>query len=142
MKRIYYYFCNKIKKMSDTLRQLVEHATSQGYKANVLKPLIGMEVVLLFATISLFKLDIFVFGYIVGALCVIILICFIYCYFYCLFKDPNLLRSERYNLEKTAIDKISIQGDSSFKSHIAIPDTRYVVIESMNNEVNQLQKDK
>lgn len=127
--------------MSEYLKQILEHATSQGYRSNVLKPLLGMEIILLIATIFLFRFGINVLGYILGSIAIVIIICFLFGYFYCLFKDPNLLRSERYNLEKTALEKVAISGDSGYKSHIQLPNHEYVVVESINDTPNLIGKD-
>jgi hypothetical protein len=41
----------------------------------------------------------------------IVLLAFLSAYFYCLFRDPNLLRSEKFNIRKLEIETLQV-GDS------------------------------
>lgn len=114
--------------MPDFFKQILEHASSQGYKSNVLKPLFGLLSVLLLTTIVCIYLGNEIFANICLTVSLLIVVCFLVCYFYCLFKSPDLLRSEKFNLEKTAMEKIAL-GDSS-TGRIKIQDTDYVIIKS------------
>jgi uncharacterized membrane protein len=111
--------------------EILEHATSQGYRSNIIKPLLGMMIIMLLATIILYMVGAFVFANFSGAVCLLLVVAFIISYFYCLFKNPDLLRSERYNLEKTAIEKVSMSGDSMSEGKLQAPKMDYVVIESI-----------
>ncbi|MBB4036543.1 glucan phosphoethanolaminetransferase (alkaline phosphatase superfamily) [Dysgonomonas hofstadii] len=137
MSDIYYYICKKARYMSDYLRHIFEHASSQGYKSNVVKSLFGLLSILLTATILLFKIGENVFGYILGCLSVLIVLAFLFAYFYCLFKDPNLLRSEKFVLEKTAIEK-ALMSDSIKKTvSVNPPNSNYVSYGSIEEEAEK-----
>nr|WP_315245661.1 hypothetical protein [uncultured Flavobacterium sp.] len=112
--------------------EIAENASSQGYRSNVVKPLIGMVIILLIGSGGLYTVKSYFFANIVGILAVLLVIAFLVSYFFCLFKNPDLLRSEKYNLEKSAIEKIAISGDSRTSSNIVPPLMDYVVVESVN----------
>lgn len=127
---MYFYIRNKLKMMSSSINEIFQRASSQGSRSNIVKPLMGMLAILMVATCVLFHIKAMIFAYITVALCVIVFGCFLFAYFHCLFKDPNLLRSEKYNLEKTALEKIAVLGDST---KIISPTLDYVVINSSND---------
>jgi len=120
--------------MNQMLTSILQQATSQGYRSNVVKPLMGMVIILLCATAVLFYVKFFLFATIIGGLAIAIVVAFLIAYFYCLWKNPDLLRSERYNLEKTAMEKTSITGDS-LNGQIQLPQRDYVIIEANNSTV-------
>lgn len=134
-KNIFISFAKKTKQMSDYFKSLIEHASSQGYKSNTVKPLIGGVIVCFAFSMVAFWIGAYILSYICMSLGGILVICFLFAYFICLYKDPNLLRSERYNLEKTAIEKAAITGDSTAK-HLSIkmPQTSYVIDDSSKND--------
>ncbi|MFC4477408.1 hypothetical protein [Flavobacterium chungangensis] len=117
--------------------EIAENASSQGHKANVVKPLSGMAIILLLGSGGLYYVGSYLFANIIGGLAVLIIIAFLVSYFFCLFKNPDLLRSEKYNLEKTAIEKIALVGDSRTSTSINAPEMDYVTVETTivsNNE--------
>jgi hypothetical protein len=134
MRKLYLYIFKVKQFMADRLSQLLEHATSQGYKSNIIKPLLGMEIILLFATVALFRFNALLFAYILGSLAIVVVIGFLFSYFYCLFNNPDLLRSERYNLEKTAIEKVAVTGDSVSSPEILLPQRDFVLIRAKNDK--------
>lgn len=119
--------------MTAKLSEIIEHATSQGYRSNVVKPLLGMEVILLLATITCYYIGALIFANILGGLCILLVLCFLVSYFYCLFKNPDLLRSEKYNLEKTAMEKIAISGDSTSKVKVLAPQMDFILVEAKDS---------
>ncbi|MBB2951953.1 hypothetical protein [Sphingobacterium sp. JUb56] len=133
------YFWGKLTNMPDHIKQILEHATSQGYRSNVLKPLYGLMVILLLGMCLGLYLKNETIAYICLGFALLIAMCFLVCYFYCLFKNPDLLRSERFNLEKTALEKISVTGDSTV-GKLKMQETDYVVIQSENVNV-KLEQD-
>lgn len=114
------------------LKQLFENVTTQGYRSNVIKPLIALLIIMLTATIALFHYKIPFFGYCTGILSIIIVIIYLVAYLICLNKNPDLLRSERYNLEKTAMENVAIKGDSN-SAQIQAPQREFIVIQNKNN---------
>lgn len=134
------YLCDKIKDMSNYLNALLEHATSQGYKSNVIKPLVGMMIVFVIGTIASHYFGV---PYMPTILCILSTLCgigLLFAYFFCLIKSPDLLRSERYNLEKTAIEKVALIGDSTTKTSITFPHSDYVVVDSSQiGQIEQIQ---
>lgn len=133
----YLYLCRKIRQMTNQITSLLNHATSQGYRTNVVKPLMGMVIILLVATIALFYFGFIIPAYIIGIFSLICIICFLGCYMYCLFKNPDLLRSEKYNLEKTALEKVSITGDS-VNGRLQAPQMDYVIVSSESGQMGRL----
>lgn len=129
LKRKYYYICSKIRAMAKYLKDLLEHATSQGYKSNVIKPLSGMMIIFVIGAIASHYFDVPYLPFLLALLATICGTGMLIAYFFCLFRNPDLLRSERYNLEKTAIEKVSITGDSTTRQSIVMPHTDYVVVE-------------
>ena len=133
IKKVYFYFLIKINDMAGKYSEMLEHATSQGYRSNVVKPLLGMMIIILAAIIFLYKVEAIIFANILGGIAILLVLAFLFSYFYCLFKNPDLLRSERYNLEKTALEKIAISGDSMSEGKLIAPNMDYVVIKSIND---------
>jgi len=133
MLNLYIYSQKKIKIMGDKLSQILEHATTQGYRSNILKPLLGIIIILFLATIAFAYLNKEILYYTTFVMAGIIFIAFIVSFFYCLFKNPDLLRSEKYNLEKTAIEKVSISGDSLNTGKVLPPVMDYVMVGSIKN---------
>lgn len=124
--------------MSEHLRQILECATSQGYRSNTVKPLMGVMIICFIGAIAAFYYNAVIIAYILTGLGVIVAISFLIAYFYCLTKDPNLLRSERYNLEKTAIEKTSITDSLQGKRIIKTPSTEYVISEPIKGKEEAL----
>ena len=127
---------SKYFKMSEKIRALLEHATSQGYKSNVIKPLMGMMIIFVLGGCLTYYLNIEIFGHILLGLATFTGLCMLFAYFFCLFKDPDLLRSEKYNLEKTVIEKVSITGDSIIERGLNLPITDYVVLSEKSKGKN------
>lgn len=127
MKQLILYVCRKSKRMSEHLRQLFEYATSQGYRSNTVKPLMGAMLICFVGSIAAYIYDASVIAYLFAGLGVVMTIAFLVAYFICLIKDPNLLRSERYNLEKTAIERTAINDSMQGKRIIKSPSTEYVI---------------
>lgn len=129
VKHIFRYICNKIYIMTNYINNLLEHATSQGYKSNVMKPLLGINIIFITGGIISHYFGVPYLPIVLIILSTVGGVCLLFAYFFCLLKNPDLLRSEKYNLEKTAIEKVSITGDSTTKRSIAMPRTDYVVVE-------------
>lgn len=137
MKQIILYICNYLKMMANFYSLLASQLSNQGSKSNIVKPLTYVMAMLLIAAIISLKLKIDLIGYIVLGLFTLVLIAFLITYFICLFKNPDLLRSEKYNLEKTAIEKTSILGDSR-NQPLIIPGNRdYVSYQEQGQNYNQ-----
>lgn len=141
MRILYIYILKETKKMSDKFKEIFENATSQGYKSNVVKPLMGFLIITLVFTAVFVYLEIMPLVYITFGISALTSLIFLSGYVYCLVKNPDLLRSEKYNLEKTAMEKISFSGDSTSKIKINIPEMEYIVAESIQDEpTKKLQK--
>lgn len=120
--------------MPQQIRHILENMTSQGYRSNATKPLLGSMVLTAMAGIVAWKCGAVVISYIMIALTIVSSILFFIAYFICLVKDPNLLRSERFNLEKIALEKACMQ---STNGHISAkpPMCDYVEIVSSVKEL-------
>ncbi len=121
--------------MADFYSLLTSQLSNQGSKSNIVKPLTYVMAMLLAAAIILLELKINLIGYIILVLFILVFIAFLVTYFFCLFKNPDLLRSERYNLEKTAIEKTAMLGDSTRAS--IIPADRDFVVYDGNNQIEE-----
>jgi hypothetical protein len=130
---LYIYISKIAKNMSDKFKEIFENATSQGYRSNVVKPLMGFLIITFIFTAVFVYLEIILLAYITFGISALTALIFLSGYIYCLIKNPDLLRSEKYNLEKTAIEKISIQGDSTSKIKINSPEMDYIVVESIQD---------
>lgn len=127
------YNCIKLLPMPEYLKQILEHATSQGYRSNVLKPLYGICIILFLAAIASFYFKAEAMAYICLCFAFLIVLSFLFCYFYCLFKNPDLLRSERFNLEKTALERVNQSGDS-FSGKIKLPEKDFIVYKEISKK--------
>lgn len=121
--------------MSKFISGLLEHATSQGYKSNVIKPLVAMVIVFIVGGIASHYFNVPYLPIALFILATVGGVASLVAYFFCLFKNPDLLRSERYNLEKTAIEKVSITGDSATRTSIAMPNSDYIIVEGRQQEL-------
>lgn len=130
-RKCYLCIAFKLSCMSEAFKSLFQHAANQGYKANVVKPLIGMAAILLFIGLMLMYIEQDIMGYIIFGSAIVMVIVFVISYFMCLAKDPDLLRSERFVIEKSALEKVSISGDSTFPGTINLPHLDYLKIESI-----------
>jgi len=127
--------------MNSAFKSLFESATTQGYRSNVLKPIMWISFVLFALTIACLILEKEIFAFIFVVIGVIFLAMSAYAYFYCLHKNPDLLRSEKFNIEKTALEKIAITGDSNL-GRLKMKETDYVVLQSngQNNPMEEGEK--
>lgn len=93
-------------------KELFERSDSSGSRSTILKPLTWFLSILIGGLILLIRLKapnwILVLFAII--LCLVISI-FFFAYVYCLFKDRDALRSEKYSIQKMAIEK-GIVGDN------------------------------
>lgn len=119
-----------------SINELLSHASTQGYKSNVLKPLIYICAIGFIMTILFFKYEITFFGYLMGSITTLSFIGLIGAYFYCLVKNPDLLRSERYNIEQSLIKKVKVIGDST-NAKFNLPPSNYIMIEGKNDKINE-----
>lgn len=103
--------------MSNWLSILIDRATSQGYKSNILRPIISIVAVIFAASIYYCYQNAFLLALISLGMAVLFVLLFIFTFLYCMVKKPELLRSERYNLQMKAMEQnMSSSGDSSEKS--------------------------
>jgi len=85
---------------------------STGSRTTIVKPLITLLVVFVMAIPVLLTAkapDWLIVG--AAVIVVIILLVLLFSYLYCLFKEPELLRSENFTIQKLAIEK-GLIGDS------------------------------
>lgn len=116
MKKIYDYICSKILIMNSWLNILIDRATSQGYKSNVLRPITSIVAIILASSIYYCYQGSFALAFLSLCLVIVFAVLFIGTFLYCIIKKPDLLRSERYNLQMKAMEQnISSSGDSSDK---------------------------
>lgn len=94
------------------IKELFERSDTSGSKSTILKPLTWLISILIGGFIFLINFKapnwtIILFSIVIC----IILILFIFVYIFCLIKDRDALRSEKYSIQKMAIEK-GIIGDN------------------------------
>lgn len=94
------------------IKELFERSDASGSKSTILKPLSWFLSLIIGGLILLVKINapnwiIILFSIIT---CIAILL-FFFAFVYCLFKDRDALRSEKYSIQKMAIEK-GIVGDN------------------------------
>lgn len=96
----------------DTIKELFERSDTSGSKSTILKPLTWFLSILIGGLLFSIQLNapIWVTIFFSIVLGVIILL-FLFAYIYCLFNDRDALRSEKYSIQKMAIEK-GLYGDN------------------------------
>lgn len=94
------------------IKELFERSDASGSKSTILKPLTWFLSLVIGGLILLIELGapnwiIILFAIIIS----IAILLFFFAYVYCLFKDRDALRSEKYSIQKMAIEK-GIVGDN------------------------------
>lgn len=93
------------------LHALLQQISSEGKRSTAMQPLIWLLGILLVGTLSSFYFDLPVWvGKIIIGLLILIVLVFIGVYIYFMLNNSDALRSEKYSLNKMAIQK-SILGD-------------------------------
>jgi hypothetical protein len=95
------------------IRELLHKSDASGSRSTILKPLTWFISVVIGGIILLIKINspqwlVIMFSIIMGLSIVI----FFFTYVYCLFTDKDAIRSEKYSIQKLAIEK-GIYGDST-----------------------------
>jgi hypothetical protein len=96
------------------LTQLLAKAYQSGYRSNILNSLIYICAVIITAIAVLSKTS--VDKWIINGLAVtlfIVIAVFVFSYLYCVVKDRDALRSERYSINKMAIENKFFGDDKS-----------------------------
>ena len=94
------------------IRELLEKSDASGSKSTILKPLTWLLSVLIAGLLFLFKLNAPFWAYVFFSIIISVIIAlFLFAYLYCLFKDRDSLRSEKFSIQKMAIEK-GMYGDN------------------------------
>lgn len=95
------------------IRALLEQVSGHGSRSTVLKPLGWALALLIPATMlsAFFKLDVWLTRGL-GAGAGLSLLAYLVAYFFCLVKDREALRSERYSIQKLAIERRVVGDDT------------------------------
>lgn len=102
-----------MKKLMNEFFQIFSHAEGKATKSTVITPLTYVMAVILASLAASMKYHAptwVLISTVVMAICILLI--FFITYFYCLFKNPDLLRSEKYVISKMALEKTS-KGDSN-----------------------------
>ena len=88
------------------LREIMVRNDNSGEKSTILKPLTWLISILFGGIIilSYIKADKWIIVSFFSIICIIIML-FIFSYLYCLYKDRDALRSEKFYIQKMAIEK-------------------------------------
>ncbi|MEQ8244578.1 hypothetical protein [Fulvivirga sp.] len=97
----------------EIIKELLQRSDTSGSKSTILKPLTWFIVVIISGIILLQIYDspnwiVVMFAVIL----VVAILIFFFAYIYCLFTDKDAIRSEKYSIQKMAIEK-GIFGDSN-----------------------------
>lgn len=95
------------------IKSFLEQATAESSKSTVMKPLNWLIVILISGTITAFYFNLPKgISYTSSILTGLTIVVYLIVYFYCLFTDKDALRSEKFIVQKLAIEK-GFVGDSS-----------------------------
>ena len=93
------------------LHAILQQISSEGKRSTAMQPLIWLLGILLFGTLSSFYLALPAWvGKVLMGLLVLIILVFVGVYIYFMLTNSDALRSEKYSLNKLAIEK-SVVGD-------------------------------
>ena len=94
------------------IKELFERSDASGSKSTILKPLTWFLSVLIGGIILIIRIEAPLWLIIFFASIILTtMILFFFAYIYCLFKDRDALRSEKYSIQKLALEK-GIYGDN------------------------------
>lgn len=94
------------------IKELFERSEASGSRSTILKPLTWFLSLIISGMLLLIRLDAPNWTIIIFTIIICIAIgVFFFAYVYCLFKDRDALRSEKYSIQKLAIEK-GIVGDN------------------------------
>jgi len=96
------------------IKAFLEHASADGSRSTVLKPLGWLLLICVGAILSVLYMKgptwiVILFFLAIG----IIIILYLFTFIYCLFTDKDALRTEKYSIQKLAIEK-GFVGDDIF----------------------------
>lgn len=99
--------------MSSLIKELLQKSDVSGSRSTILKPLTWLISSIFGGIILLLKIDspnwiIVMFLIVIG----VALIIFFFTYLFCLFTDKDAIRSEKYSIQKMAIEK-GVYGDNT-----------------------------
>lgn len=94
------------------IKELLNKSDASGSKSTILKPLTWFISIIIAGIVLLIKIGspawlIIMFSIIMG----LSILIFFFAYVYCLFTDKDAIRSEKYSIQKLAIEK-GLYGDS------------------------------
>lgn len=94
------------------LKEIMVKSDNSGEKSTILKPLTWLISILMGGIIALFyiKAENWIIIAFFCIICLIILL-FVFSYLFCLYKDKDALRSEKFYIQKMAIEK-GFYGDN------------------------------
>jgi len=94
-------------------RELLQQSNAKGSRSTILQPLIAVVAVIICAIGLLAKVGVPIwFIAALGVFLFLFLVLIMVAYTYCLFNDRDAIRSEKYSIEKMAIEK-GFYGDSA-----------------------------
>ena len=103
------------------LRELLSSSTADGSRTNALNHLQWMLAAFLGSTIVAFYSGVpHQFCWLLVAATAVLLLCYLVTHFYFMVKNPDALRSEKFTIEKMALER-GLIGDSSIGLHDAAP---------------------
>nr|WP_321357329.1 hypothetical protein [uncultured Draconibacterium sp.] len=95
------------------LKELLLQTGASGAKSTILKPLSWIISILIIGIVLLVQVQGPRWSIAAGAICVgICILLYLATYIYCLFTDKDAIRSEKFSIQKMAIEK-GVYGDSN-----------------------------
>lgn len=101
------------KKMNDIINNIFHNYLAKGNRSTVLQPLLFIFGALLFCVSIASWYGNQLLIYIFAIMLIILFVIIIVVYFYCFFKNPDLIRSESYLIQKTYIE--TFKGDDKVR---------------------------
>lgn len=90
--------------INDIIKSFLNQANANGSKTNVIKPLLSLIVFFLAALITSSNYCPSWITIVLAIVMFALSIFFIFVFWYCLMKQPDLLRSEKFNLDKMVVE--------------------------------------
>jgi hypothetical protein len=109
MNKVLYLF----KQLKVNIQQYLQNITKSGHKSTVLMPLTWLIICLIGGSSLMFalgKIPVWIPTVLIS-FAFLTIILFVGCYIYCLWKDPDLIRSEKFVTDKLMIEK-GFYGDN------------------------------
>lgn len=117
--------------INDVIKSFLQQANSNGSRSNALKPLLWLIGIFLPALITSSIYCAAWVSIVLAIVLIVFCVFFVSFYWYCLVKNPDLLRSEKFNLDKMVVE----QTRYNQAKNVPVFDINNVTKETSDNEL-------